>query len=258
VPFLETIQVALVAGLLGLDRLAFGQFMFSQPIVAAPLIGALLGDVHTGLMIGVVLELYWLRCMPVGGHVPKDATLSAVLTTGLTLLPVQSAEAVDPAWIAWVFLWVGVLLVPVGRLEQWLRRKNAWLIRGALSSASLDRGIARSVGMGILVFFIYYFGITCAAFGLSWPFLIRGYSVLSYEVLQGLGLFFYLLPAMGMASLLSYKDLTSGRIHLGVGGAASLLLFVVFMMQSGWPLVFLFLLALTMVFVQKRRSAASS
>lgn len=256
-PFWEVFQVALVAGVLGVDRLAFGQFMISQPILAAPIIGGLLGDFHTGFLVGVVLELFWLRGLPVGGHVPRDATLSAILTTSLSLAPFRPVEGMDTAWIAWVFLWAGVLLVPAGFLDQMIRRKNACLIQVARSSSRPDRGVAKAVFIGVLVFFSYYAGITWLILWFSGPLLGKGYAILSGQMLQGLRVFFFLLPVIGVASLLTYKDLRSGRILLLSGGAASFLLCVGLGQQNGLVLAALFVLALGMVFAGGRAKVLS-
>lgn len=255
--FLEIFQIALAAGLIGLDRLAFGQFMVSQPVVAAPLIGWLMGDFHTGLLIGVVLELFWLRGLPVGGHIPGDATLSAVLTAGLCFSHPGAVQGIDTAWMAWVFLWVGILLIPAGFLDQWIRRKNARLIRMALSSDSPEHGVTRAVRLGILIFFLYYFGVTFMVVGFTGGLLGRGYALLSGDALQGLRLFFFLVPALGVASLLARKDIMQGRIHLAAGAVASFLIFIGLKQQSMPVLVSLFLLAFIMVYVQERRAGVS-
>ena len=49
-------SVAFAGGVIGLDRTAAGQFMISQPIVAGPFIGWLLGDTTVGLVIGACLN----------------------------------------------------------------------------------------------------------------------------------------------------------------------------------------------------------
>jgi mannose/fructose/N-acetylgalactosamine-specific phosphotransferase system component IIC len=255
-PLLNIFLAALAAGIIGLDRLAFGQFMISQPIVAAPAMGFVLGDFHSGLMVGVVLELFWLRGLPVGGHVPKDATLAAILTTGLSLTAARSMDGADPAWIAWVFFWVGLLLIPAGFLNQWIRRKNAWLIRYVLSSSTLDRSISKAVGMGVAIFFIYYFIITFVVVWSAGPLLAGGFTALSREVLQGLRFFFFLLPIIGIASLLTRKDPVKNRRYLLVGAAASLLIFVGLGQQTGWALAVLFFTALMVVFVQEYKRKA--
>lgn len=255
--FWDLMRVAVAAGVVGLDRLALGQFMVSQPIVAAPLIGWLLGDFHVGLWVGVVLELFWLGGLPVGGYVPKDATLAAVLTTGLILVFAPWVQEVEPAWMAWVFLWVGLLLIPAGVLDKWIRKKNAWLIKVAASPSSSARAVSKAIKVGVSISFLYYFLITLFVLMFSGPMLIRGFSALSEEMRQGLRLFFFLLPAVGIASLLAHKDIGSGRSKLMAGGVASFLVFVGFGQQNIWALVMLFLLAGTMIIMKERRRVSS-
>src|SRR5512144_793268 len=83
---LAILGIALAGGVIGLDRTAAGQFMVSQPIVAGPLTGWLLGDTAAGVVVGAVLELIWLLDMPVGTFVPADATLGAVSATAIAAL----------------------------------------------------------------------------------------------------------------------------------------------------------------------------
>jgi len=87
-------------GVVSLDRTCFGQFMVSRPIVAAPLLGLLLGYPNEAVFIGLVYELLFLRSLPVGAHVPYHPlfpSLIAVLITAVTarfgLGTVQSASA---------------------------------------------------------------------------------------------------------------------------------------------------------------------
>ena len=67
---------AALGALLELDGDSFGQFGFARPIVVGPLLGCLLGAPATGLMFGIVLELLALGELPVGGHIPLNATIA--------------------------------------------------------------------------------------------------------------------------------------------------------------------------------------
>jgi len=253
--FGDLLQIALAGGVIGLDRLAFGQFMISQPIVAAPLVGWLLGDLHTGMQVGVVLELFWFRDLPVGGHVPKDATLSAILTTGISLLGGASGPGVDAAWMAWVFLWVWFLLYPVGFLDTWLRRKNAGLIRMAEGASSLRHGASRATWTGMGIFFLYYFLLTLLITGLSLPFLQKGYAALPETLLGGMRFFFFLLPGIGIGSLMARKDLSRGRVLCTAGGLIAFLLFLTLGEIPGIALACLMVSALGILFLEGRRKA---
>lgn len=85
--FVPLIITSVFAGVVSLDRTCFGQFMISRPIVAAPLLGLLLGYPNEAVFIGLVYELLFLRSLPVGAHVPYHPlypSLIAVLITAVT------------------------------------------------------------------------------------------------------------------------------------------------------------------------------
>lgn len=71
---------ALVVGMLCVvDRKAFGQFMLSRPIVAAPAVGWALGSATAGLWVGVPLELLFLSSASYGASTPENETLAAIV-----------------------------------------------------------------------------------------------------------------------------------------------------------------------------------
>ncbi|HJP84446.1 MAG TPA: PTS sugar transporter subunit IIC [Gemmatimonadaceae bacterium] len=63
---LESLPLAMLGALLGLDVVSFPQVMISRPIVAATVAGALIGNPPGGLLIGVVLEMIALDTLPFG------------------------------------------------------------------------------------------------------------------------------------------------------------------------------------------------
>jgi PTS system mannose-specific IIC component len=63
---LESLPLALLGALLGLDVVSFPQVMISRPIVAATAAGAFIGNPPGGLLIGVVLEMIALDTLPFG------------------------------------------------------------------------------------------------------------------------------------------------------------------------------------------------
>src|SRR5206468_10734146 len=64
---LETQLLLLAWGtLVGLDLVSVPQAMIARPIVAGPVAGAILGDLGTGLALGVLFELFQYDVLPVG------------------------------------------------------------------------------------------------------------------------------------------------------------------------------------------------
>lgn len=68
------IHAAVIAAL-SLDATAVGQVMVSRPLVAGPLLGALAGEPLIGLLVGMLVEILWVRELPVGNYLPPDLTL---------------------------------------------------------------------------------------------------------------------------------------------------------------------------------------
>ena len=67
--------------LVSLERRAFLQAMFSRPLVAATGMGLLLGQLQTGLYLGMILELFYLGTASLGAALPENDTLAASGTT---------------------------------------------------------------------------------------------------------------------------------------------------------------------------------
>ena len=65
---MSTIQVLILSifiAFLILENYGYGYWMISRPIFAGPLIGLLLGDVQTGLLVGGSVELMYMGVIPV-------------------------------------------------------------------------------------------------------------------------------------------------------------------------------------------------
>jgi PTS system mannose-specific IIC component len=60
------IPLAVLGGLVGLDATAFPQMMFSRPLIAGAITGALLGHPAEGVLIGAILEVFDVAILPIG------------------------------------------------------------------------------------------------------------------------------------------------------------------------------------------------
>ena len=91
---------ALVAGVLSLDRNAFGQFQISRPMVAAPILGLVLGCPVEGSIVGLIYELFFLNSLPVGSFIPHHPlfpSLISVLLIGMYSGPRPAMELIGLA-----------------------------------------------------------------------------------------------------------------------------------------------------------------
>jgi mannose/fructose/N-acetylgalactosamine-specific phosphotransferase system component IIC len=81
---IELLAALLVWGtLVGVDLVSLPQMMIARPLVAGTVAGAILGDIPTGIKLGVVFELLQYDILPVGAvRYPEygPATVAAVAT----------------------------------------------------------------------------------------------------------------------------------------------------------------------------------
>lgn len=71
----QLIVFSLIGAILSADITMFGQFMISRPVFCGPLFGYLSGDIHTGLWLGMIVEMLWINEIPMGVAVPVDLTI---------------------------------------------------------------------------------------------------------------------------------------------------------------------------------------
>lgn len=198
-PLAEIMLVSAAGGIIGLDRTAAGQFMISQPIIAGPLIGWILGDAWTGLIIGAVLELIWVMDLPVGTFVPADSTVAAVWATAVAIL---AGGGRAPLPVIGFSLLLTVLLVPVtmaldGIVRKWNARLAASLNAGP--EEQMDRRLTRAHLSGLVVFFVKSFVVYLLFIPVG-IFLIRWLMLAPEQIQNAMALFLTFLPALGVAS----------------------------------------------------------
>jgi mannose/fructose/N-acetylgalactosamine-specific phosphotransferase system component IIC len=153
----QIMLAALAGGVIGLDRTACGQFMVSQPIVAGPLTGWLLGDASAGLAIGGALELVWVLDIPVGTFVPADATVTTVAATAIAAITGRGAA--DAPVIGFSLLLTAIMVPLTMVADHVMRMRNARIPELALGRSGMPSE-ARVTGWhlaGLIAFFLKSF-----------------------------------------------------------------------------------------------------
>ncbi len=126
--------------LTGMDLVTFPQALLSRPLVACAGAGLILGDLPTGLFVGVLLELFALDVLPVGASRYPDygpgAVASVVLASG--------GPWGERIGIATFF---ALLMAVLGGWSLiWLRQSNGRLIQNAAAGlAAGDAGTITSI-----------------------------------------------------------------------------------------------------------------
>jgi len=199
------VVISAIGAFLYLDRVAWGRWMISRPIVIGPFLGYLYGELQAGLLIGVVLEAIWLNRLPVGSTIPPDDSFMAILATGSLIVSNRYLDIQGTDRIALVvFLALPGTLVG-GLLDGIVRRWNVRLSNFQMEA--IDKGqlsIAGSVNLlGIINFFLVFF-IGFVVFIFLEVFLIQTIQPwLNESFLNVLNGVFRCLPLLAVASVLT-------------------------------------------------------
>ncbi|BAE74601.1 PTS system mannose-specific IIC component ManY [Sodalis glossinidius str. 'morsitans'] len=89
---LQIVLIFVVACIAGMGSI-LDEFQFHRPLVACTLIGLVLDDMKTGIIIGGTLEMIALGWMNIGAAVAPDAALASIISTILVIAGNQSVGA---------------------------------------------------------------------------------------------------------------------------------------------------------------------
>lgn len=200
---LPALGLSAFIGLLILENYGYGYWMISRPIFAGPLVGLILGDMPTGLVVGGTVELMYMGVLPIGGSVPPNAQIAGIISTVFAVTSGGNPE-------------VGIALaLPIGVLAQ-LLIMLAWNVNIILVHAAdkhVQSGNYRAVERihlcGLLVFFAIFFTASFLAIYLGSDFVSSLVASMPAILTDGLTVASGILPAVGMAMLLKMMDFKS-------------------------------------------------
>jgi len=207
--------------LVSLERRAFLQAMFSRPLVAATGMGLLLGQLQTGLYLGMILELFYLGTASLGAALPENDTLAASGTTAAAaMMASQTGGGGTPAiWSLSLLLFAGLGLL--GRaVDHKVEAHAAVLSAHGLELAEhgeLERAVRQNL-WGIWPYAVVYFVLNAACAGLGlWigSFL----ADLPLVALRGLAWAFPAMASVAAATAAQGSHARNAALWAVVGGA---------------------------------------
>jgi len=210
--------LSVVGGLLHLDRTAAFQLLISRPLVSSTVTGLILGDVKTGLIIGMVLELLWLGAQPLGTALPPDDTIVAVAAPAAGIIVGKLLGSTQAPLLGLAVL-VSLPLSEGGRfIDSTVRKLNRiFLTRARAAAKNGDiRGVGRQNLAGLASFFLFFTLLTGVGvlYALAATYLL--YPRLPGTIMTALTWIFWSLPFFGCGAVLGRQKgfLTFGITYL--------------------------------------------
>lgn len=192
----QALMIGLIAGVGILDGRIFGQLMLDRPLVTGLLVGLVLGDVTTGVIIGAQLELIWMGIAGIGAATPPDVVTGGVLGTAFAIISGQGVEVAL------------ALAVPIAVLAQSLgvlvRIVNTYFSHKADHYAREVnyKGLALCMWIPVSFFFLSTFLPTFLAILLGANQVSGLINSIPTVILDGLQVAGNILPAIGFALLI--------------------------------------------------------
>ncbi len=119
---MSALLLSIIGAVIILDKYAIGEFGISQPILSGTIIGALFGDIHTGIFLGAMFQLIFLFGLPIGRDIPPDGQAAGIIGCGSYFLLRTSNTAGHTLFLAIVIALLGAIIG--GALEVFTRRYN--------------------------------------------------------------------------------------------------------------------------------------
>lgn len=194
--YLGSLSVPWFFGLTG------GWYTLSRPLVSGFLIGLILGDIQTGIIVGVAVQIVYIALVTPGGQMPQDLNAAAYIGVTLGILAVKEGATVASAVsIATAVGAVGTIFHNFMMLSNsfWNHRAIASINKGDFKGLQFNHlygpQMTQFLYRFIPTFIVLYFGQ-----GLALR-IIEVFPVDSYvmRILTALG---GMLPAVGVAILL--------------------------------------------------------
>ncbi|MCI2046658.1 MAG: PTS sugar transporter subunit IIC [Faecalibacterium sp.] len=192
----QCILIGLIA-MVGYFSMDCAGIMAYRPLVLAPLVGLVLGDLPQGILIGASLELIFLGVVMIGGSTPADAIMGSVLGTAFAI---TTGKGVEIAL---------ALAVPIGLLMQMLvyllyffRSTTMARVDAYAEAADFKKiGSLHFLHAGIMGAVYFLIAFVSLLFGADAMNTLINY--IPEIIVNGLGVASQMLPAVGLALLMN-------------------------------------------------------
>lgn len=191
--FVTALVVFLTVG--GQELLGFTQL--GRPIVIGPLLGLLMGDVKTGLLVGAALETVFMGVINIGGASSAEPGLAAALATSFAISMHAGVAVAIPIAIPLGVIGLQIkTLIYVGIIGPFASRFDKLAAEGNAKGITMLH-----YGLWFLQWFLYslipFFAILVGSKATQ-----EVLEMIPKTILNGLSIAGNLLPAVGMAMLL--------------------------------------------------------
>lgn len=195
---LASILVALVYGLANMDIRMSGATRWYTPISIAAVVGLVTGDMQTGIIMGIELQLIFLGIITIGNVAMPDAAAGTALAIAFV-----NIGGLNPTSAIALAMPLALLFQPIGNVK--LALLNVFTIRADKHSKNANiRGVETSLHLGNITAFLFDFIPMFIAVYIGRAGVQAVVNVIPGILMAGLEKTAEILPALGIAYLMVY------------------------------------------------------
>ncbi|KDM91675.1 PTS N-acetylgalactosamine transporter subunit IIC [Photobacterium galatheae] len=211
----QALMLGILAFFAGLD-LFNGLTHFHRPVVLGPLVGLILGDLQTGILVGGTLELVWMGLAPLAGAQPPNVIIGTIV--GATFAISSGVEAEVAVGVAVPF----AVAVQMGITFLFSAMAPMMSKCDQMADNADTQGIERVNYFALAVLGTFYFLWAFLPIYLGAEHAKVAVEALPKTLIDGLGVAGGIMPAIGFAVLMKImmKNAYIPYFILGFVGAA--------------------------------------
>lgn len=175
-----------------------GWYTMGRPLIAGLIIGIILGDIQTGILMGAAVQTLYIGLVTPGLSMPADLNFAAFMGIPLAMVAGATPEYAISLSVPLSFLGVSLVYVVATTNVFWVRKQESWIEEGKINHASnipMYASVVQFVARFFPIFVACYFGQ---------DFIIMIVENIPEWTGNAFVIFGKMLPAVGFAMLLRF------------------------------------------------------
>lgn len=191
----EALLIALWAGIAGIDLFNV-QLHIHRPVVSGLIVGAILGDVKTGLITGATLELVWMGMVPLAGVQPPNVVIGGIIGTAFAILSGQDPKVAVGVAVPFAIAVQALITLLFTAFSPVMHKADKY------AEEANTRGIENINYLGMAILFLMYVVIAFLPIYFGADYAAAIVEKMPTWLIDGLSVAGGMMPAIGFAMLL--------------------------------------------------------
>lgn len=193
--FMKALLVAIWAGLAGVDMFD-GLTHFHRPVVTGMVVGLILGDVKTGLIVGATLEFVWMGAVPLAGAQPPNVVIGGIIGSAFAILAKQDPQVAVGIAVPFAVAVQGAITLFFTIFSPVMHKADEY------AKEADTKGIERINYLAMLILFVFYAIVAFLPVYFGAESAQRIVESMPVWLISGLEIAGGMMPAIGFAMLL--------------------------------------------------------